>query len=101
MARFKLVKISRRKVEVQKVRLKIHFGILLGAFACAFLVWLYVKGSRLPEPGLLEDTQPNETVAAETETTPETETVLGETDVTAEMYASSLKPENGGYACEA
>lgn len=101
MARFKLVKISRRRVEVQKVRLKVNFGILLFAFACAILVWLYVKGSRLPKPIPPEETQPSETVTTETETTPEAETVLGETNVTAEMYASLRISENGGCACEA
>lgn len=45
MRRFKLSKISKRKVEVQKVRLKINFGILLLAFLFACLVWMYVVGS--------------------------------------------------------
>ena len=46
MARFKLVK-KKRKVEVQKVRFKPNFWVLLLSFLCAFLVWLYVTGSHL------------------------------------------------------
>lgn len=45
MRRFKLTKINKRRVEVQKVRLKINFGTLLLAFLFACLVWLYVAGS--------------------------------------------------------
>ncbi len=52
MARFKLVKIRRRKVEVQKVRFKPNFWMLLLSFLCAFLVWLYVTGKHpAPAPG--------------------------------------------------
>lgn len=47
MARFRLAKIRRRKVEVQKVRFKPNFWVLLLSFLCAFLVWLYVTGSHL------------------------------------------------------
>ena len=49
MRRFKLVKTSKRKVEVQKVRLKVNFGTLLLALLFACLVWLYVAGST-PKP---------------------------------------------------
>lgn len=90
MARFKLVKIGRRKVEVQKVRLKLNFGILLVAFACAFLVWLYVKGSTAPMPPEHEGTSPEETVSAQ----------IGA--VSDHAWASSLDVvENGGRGCEA
>ena len=44
MRRFKLAK-NKRKIEVQKVRLKVNFGTLLLAFVFACLVWLYVVGS--------------------------------------------------------
>lgn len=44
MARFKLVKIGRRKVEVQKVRFKVNLGVLLGSFLCAVFVWMYLTG---------------------------------------------------------
>ena len=101
MARFKLVKISKRRVEVQKVRLKVRLGILLVAFACAFLVWLYVKGSRLPMPLPPEESQPQETVTTQAETTPEVATNPQEGSVTAEMDVSSLLPDDGGCACEA
>lgn len=47
MARFRLVKIGKRRVEVQKVRFKPSFWTLLLCFLCAFLVWLYVTGSHL------------------------------------------------------
>ena len=47
MARFRLAKIRKRKVEVQKVRFKPNFWVLLLSFLCAFLVWLYVTGSHL------------------------------------------------------
>ncbi len=50
MRRFKLAKISKRRVEVQKVRLKINFGTLLLAFLFACLVWLYVVGSGMKNP---------------------------------------------------
>ena len=50
MRRFKLVKISRRRVEVQKIRLKINFSTLLIAFLFACLVWLYVAGSDIRNP---------------------------------------------------
>ena len=49
MRRFKLVRISKRKVEVQKVRLKVNFGTLIIALLFACLVWLYVAGSS-PKP---------------------------------------------------
>lgn len=51
MGRFKLVRISKKKVEVQKIRFKMNFGTVLIAFAFACLVWLYVAGSDTrPEP---------------------------------------------------
>ena len=67
MARFKFVRISKRKVEVQKVRFKIKLGMLLVAFACAFIVWLYVKGSTPPELPPPEETSPVEEISSETE----------------------------------
>lgn len=76
MARFKFVKINRRRVEVQKVHFRVKFGMLLIAFACAFIVWLYVKGSTPPELPPMIETQPEET---QTETVTETETSLSDT----------------------
>ncbi len=55
MARFRLVKIRKRKVEVQKVKFKPNFWMLLLSFLCAFLVWLYVTGSHLASES--EDTE--------------------------------------------
>ncbi len=77
MARFKLVKIGKkgkRRVEVQKVRFKLHFGALLLALACAILVWLYVKGSAPKKPEYPEGLPP-ETVSFETEASAEVATV--------------------------
>ena len=91
MARFKLVKISRRRVEVQKVRLKVQFGILLFAFACAFLVWLYIKGTQLR----LDENQPAESVTAETETMAE-----AETDTDGTFAATTPISEDGGNTGE-
>ena len=56
MRRFKLAKIGKRRVEVQKVRLKINFTTLLLAFLFAFLVWLYVAGSENKAPTDTQDT---------------------------------------------
>ena len=50
MRRFKLVRTRKRRVEVQKVKLKINFGTLLIAFLFACLVWLYVAGSDAQKP---------------------------------------------------
>lgn len=82
MARFKFVRINRRRVEVQKVRFRVKIGMLVIAFACAFIVWLYVKGSTPPEQPPVAETQPVETQAAEsqTETSAETETDVSSAD---------------------
>lgn len=61
MRRFKLAK-NKRKIEVQKVRLKINFGTLLLAFLFACLVWLYVVGSSTKTPGV-ESTETSATAA--------------------------------------
>lgn len=77
MARFKLVKIGKkgkRRVEVQKVRFKLHFGALLLALVCAMLVWLYVKGSTPPKPEYPEGFPP-EAFSSETEAPAEEATV--------------------------
>ncbi len=57
---------------MQKVRFKIKLGMLLIAFACAFIVWLYVKGSTPPELPPSEETRTEETTPGE-DTSPETE----------------------------
>ena len=44
LARFKLVKIGKKKVEVQKVRFKVNLAVLLGSFLCAVFVWMYLTG---------------------------------------------------------
>lgn len=65
MARFKLVKISKRKVEVQKVRFKPNFLVLLISFACAVFVWLYLTGTNNPPKTTTpEESKGNETVSA-------------------------------------
>ncbi|MBQ9779715.1 MAG: hypothetical protein IJW00_02100 [Clostridia bacterium] len=77
MARFKLVRIGKKgkkRVEVQKVHFKLHFGALVFALICAFLVWFYVKGSTPPalEPPRPEETTPRETAEVSDVTTADT-----------------------------
>lgn len=85
MARFKLVRIGKKgkkRVEVQKVRFKLHFGALIFALICAFLVWFYVKGSTPPalEPPRSDETTPTETaeIFNDTVNTDEVTASLGE-----------------------
>ena len=61
MRRFKLAK-NKRRVEVQKVRLKVNFGTLILAFLFACLVWLYVVGSGMKNPAAEQQT-PTESTA--------------------------------------
>lgn len=70
MARFKLVRTGkkRNRVEVQKVRFKVHYGALLLAFVCAVLVWLYVKGSTPIPPDISEESMPAPSASAEADT---------------------------------
>ena len=74
MRRFKLVRVNRRKVEVQKVKLKINYGTLLIAFLFACLVWLYVAGSDIQKN---TPPEPMDTTASVTETHAETQGVVG------------------------
>lgn len=74
MRRFKLVRVNRRKVEVQKVKLKINYGTLLIAFLFACLVWLYVAGSDLQKN---IPPEPMDTTAAATDTHAETQGAVG------------------------
>ena len=78
MRRFKLVKISKRRVEVQKVRFGINIGTLAVALLFAVLVWLYVAGSQTPATTPGETTEAPEVVTEQVtsaeETTPMVET---------------------------
>ncbi len=77
MRRFKLVKISKRRVEVQKVRFRINFGTLAVALLVAVLVWLYIAGSQAPQTPSPDTPDTQEMVvtqsATEEETLPTTE----------------------------
>lgn len=99
MARFKLVKIGRRKVEVQKVRFKLNLVALLISFACAVLVWLYMTG-RNPRP------ESDPSMSGRPEESAAVESTRGETTVLTELVSAYSVLEvsacvNGGLVCEA
>lgn len=78
MRRFKLVRVNRRKVEVQKIKLKVNFVSLLVAFLFACLVWLYVAGTDMKEHAYEEPTTESAGV----------ESVLPEADTVSRLWES-------------
>ena len=94
MARFKLVKTGKRRVEVRKVRFKVNFVVLILSLACAVLVWLYVTG-RNADPDLLN---PEETKESQTQSEVTESDVRGFDEKREALLG--ISPLYGGYGCE-
>ena len=94
MARFRLVKIGKKKVEVRKVGLKVNLTALFLSFLFAVLIWLYLTGRDASvKPEQSEDSQPEKTQTAE-----------HVTKSLSEEFCYALSPVlldlNGGSCCE-
>ena len=94
MARFRLVKIGKKKVEVRKVGLKVNLTALFISVVFAVLIWLYLTGRGThTKPGQPEGPCPEETSTSEQVT----ESVSEGFSHTLSLALFDL---NGGPCCE-